>query len=183
MANEMINESGKLKASLLTFEAIRWVGTTEAGKNSGAIIEMFQRAVDGKASQEPWCMAFAQYCIQMTDAAFAAIFPEYSSEKSSVFRSEHCLTVWNKSVELQRKTPAKGSLCIWQKYTGGIPSPSGHVGIVVEIHNDQTLSIVEGNTSSTRGERDGEGVFLKHYDLQKIEHASLRLKGFLNIWQ
>jgi hypothetical protein len=46
----------QIKERLLAFEAARWKGITEVGgPNKGQIVEMFQKAVDGKAQGEPWC--------------------------------------------------------------------------------------------------------------------------------
>ena len=48
-----------LKMRLLVWSARLWVGMTEVGGNNrGQVVERFQRAVDGKASGEPWCAAF-----------------------------------------------------------------------------------------------------------------------------
>ena len=56
------------------------------------------------------------------------------------------MTTWNRSPHLQMRKPAKGSLCIWQKFNGREATTSGHTGIVTEIHSDGSLSVVEGNT-------------------------------------
>src|SRR5690606_20807053 len=116
--------------ALLCFEAKRWIGTREEGKNGGQIIQMFQRAVDNNAHGEHWCMAFAQYCIKMTDSSFAALFSDEPPRESSICRSEHCLTVWTRSPHLQMHVPAKGALCIWQRFDGREATSSGHTGIV-----------------------------------------------------
>ena len=61
-------------ARLLIFEARRWVGMTEiGGNNRGQVVEMFQRAVDGKASGEPWCAAFVFFCVGMVESMAAAL--------------------------------------------------------------------------------------------------------------
>lgn len=181
----MILDDNHIKKTLLAFEANRWVGVIEENSNQGQLIKIFQKSVDGKASQEPWCMAFAQYCIQMVDDAFAALFPGNPTEKSGIFRGEHCLTVWNKSKHLQSSTPSPGSLCIWQKYNGLEASSSGHVGIVTEVHADDTVSVVEGNTSNGKNgliEREGDGVFLKRYSVKNMNRGALKLKGYLSVW-
>ena len=173
-----------LKTSLLSFEAKRWVGVVEEGENSGQLIQIFQRAVDNQANKESWCMAFAQYCIQMADRAFAVLFPNESLANSPIFRSEHCLTTWNRSPALQMTAPTKGSLCIWQKFNGQEATSSGHVGIVTEVHDDGTISVVEGNTSSSNKaiEREGDGVYLKRYKVGEMDRGALVLKGFLRVW-
>ena len=82
------DSSKEHKNNLLCFEAKKWVGVKEEGANSGQLIKIFQRACDNKAEQEPWCMAFVQYCIKMTDEVYAVIFPD--EPPSSIYRSEHC---------------------------------------------------------------------------------------------
>ncbi len=173
-----------LKIALLSFEAKRWIGVSEEGENSGQLIQIFQRAVDGRANKESWCMAFAQHCIKMADRVFVELFPDEPLGESTIFCSEHCLTTWNRSTELQTPTPVKGSLCIWQKFNGREPTSSGHVGIVTNLHADGTISVVEGNTSSSNKaiEREGDGVYLKRYRVGKMDRGALVLKGFLRVW-
>jgi hypothetical protein len=180
-----MTNSIELKTSLLSFEAKRWVGVLEEGQNSGQLIQIFQRLVDGRAEGEPWCMCFAQYCIKMVDQFFAELFPKELASESSIFRSEHCLTTWNKSPHLRILEPVKGSLCIWQKFDGDKPTTSGHTGIVTDVHEDGTISIVEGNTApqtSRMIEREGDGVYLKRYKRDHMSKGSLKLKGFLRVW-
>lgn len=72
-------------------------------------------------------------------------------------------------------TPTKGSLCIWQKFNGQEATSSGHVGIVTEVHDDGTISVVEGNTSSSNKaiEREGDGVYLKRYTVGRMDSAGV----------
>src|SRR5579871_3602579 len=120
----------RIRISLLCFEAKRWIGAKEEAQNSGQIIRMFQSAVDQHASNEPWCMAFAQFCIMTADKALRELFAHVDLPSSSIFRSEHCLTTWNKSPHLQIQSPLRGSLCIWQQFSGHKPTSSGHTGIL-----------------------------------------------------
>ncbi len=182
----MVNDFNlnNLKTTLLSFEAKRWIGILEEGENSGQLIQIFQRSVDGQTNKESWCMAFAQYCIKMTERAFVELFPDEPAGVSVIFRSEHCLTTWNRSPELQTSTPVKGSLCVWQKFNGREATSSGHTGIVTDLHADGTISVVEGNTSSSNKaiEREGDGVYLKRYTVGKMDRGALALKGFLRVW-
>ena len=156
------NEASKdILVAMLCFEAKRWVGLTEEGQNSGQLVKIFQRAVDNRAEGEPWCMAFAQYCIKMAEIAASELFSQCIGEISTIFRSEHCLTVWNKSAHLQMDEPAKGSLCIWQKFNGDEATASGHTGIITDINPDGSISVVEGNSQIET--RQPEGVYLKRY--------------------
>ncbi|MDX2232255.1 MAG: glycoside hydrolase family protein [Leptolyngbyaceae cyanobacterium bins.349] len=72
-----------------------YVGVREQGNNRGREVEMFQRTIGG-SDGEPWCMSFAQFCIQKAGAA--------TKVDPKVFRSEHCLTVWNNSPKSQRSS-------------------------------------------------------------------------------
>lgn len=171
--------SAALKPSLLCFEAKRWVGIREEGNNSGQIVQMFQRAVDNQANGESWCMAFVQYCVKMVDATFKELFPG-TSESSSLFSSEACLTVWNHSAHLQTQSPSAGALCIWQRFSGNEATWSGHTGIVSAVHGNGTISIIEGNSCDPK---QGYGVWVNHYSLSRLNQGSLALKGFLDVWK
>lgn len=170
----------QLKEQMLIQEAKRWVGITEqGGNNHGQLVELFQRTAGGLANGEPWCMSFAQYCIQEVDKSVVhALVLGCSDKKSLLFKSEHCLTVWNKSQELKIDAPQPGSLCIWQQGQ----TASGHVGIVVAVNADGSIMTIEGNTSSgdAANQREGDGVWLKRKQLDTA--GSLRLKGFLRVW-
>ncbi|MEI6806168.1 MAG: CHAP domain-containing protein [Myxococcaceae bacterium] len=172
-----------LKEKMLIQEAKRWVGITEqGGNNHGQLVELFQRTAGGLANGEPWCMSFAQYCIQEVDASVVhALVLGCPDKKSQLFKSEHCLTVWNKSQDLKIDTPRPGSLCIWQQGQ----TASGHVGIVVDVNADGSIMTVEGNTSrdlsaGALAQVEGDGVWLKRRCLDT--NGSLRLKGFLRVW-
>lgn len=166
-----------LKEQLLIHEAKRWVGITEqGGNNRGQLVQLFQKSASGLVNGEPWCMAFAQFCIQAVDSLVADC--DGPQEKSPLFKSEHCLTVWNKSQALKIGAPKLGSLCVWQHGQ----TASGHVGIVVGVNTDGSIMTVEGNTSSADAgnQREGDGVWLKRRRLDSV--GSLRLKGFLRVW-
>lgn len=172
----------QLKEQMLIQEAKRWVGITEqGGNNRGQLVELFQRTTGGLANGESWCMDFVQYCIQEVDASVVhalVLDGKGSAKKSPLFKSEHCLTVWNNSQALKIDAPVPGSLCIWQQGQ----TASGHVGIVVDVNADGSIMTVEGNTSSADAgnQREGDGVWLKRRQLASA--GSLRLKGFLRAW-
>jgi len=163
----------EILARVLVDEAKRWIGTTEkGGDNKGPEVEKFQKAVDGKASGEPWCMAFVQFCIGQIEQAYG--------KQSNVFKSEHCLTVWNKSPSaLRRPKPEQGCLIVWAMGTTG----AGHVGIVDEVVDEKWCWTIEGNTSdSSSVERNGDGVYrkLRNY---RLDSAKMSVKGFLRVWE
>lgn len=137
----------------LVKEAKKWVGVKEkGGNNRGPEVEMFQKAVDGKASKEAWCMAFVQYCIKQIEHGFNA--------KSKVYKSEHCLTTYGNSPDsIKLENPEVGCVIIWRHGE----SSNGHTGIVTEIIDKDWVRVCEGNTGNPDDvvEREGDGVFLK----------------------
>ncbi len=170
-----------IKERMLVYEAQRWVGVTENSNNSGQLIELFQRCVDGKAVGEPWCMAFIQYCVYAVDSLFHAVFSQSSS--SPLYKSEHCLTVWTNSQSLRINEPHLGCIAIWQHFKNDKPTAMGHAGIVVATPTEHNFLSVEGNTSSDSGiVREGDRVYLKKRSISD-RNLSMRLKGFLQIWK
>lgn len=152
------------------------IGVTEVGGNNrGPMVERFQKAVDGKASREAWCMAFQQYLAKLTVEAHGG--------KCLAYASEHCLTVWNKTPVGARITlPEPGVWVIWKHGDG----PSGHVGIVESVHLDHILT-VEGNTGPGSGIiREGDGVYLKkrpwNSETKSGSVGDMHLVGFLKVF-
>jgi lysozyme family protein len=155
----------------LIAEAKKWIGIHEiGGNNKGPDVERFQKAVDGKASGEPWCMSFCQFCVKETEAVVG--------KHSLIFRSEHCLTVWRRSPSSLRSTkPVAGSLVIWQHGT----SENGHTGIVTDVSSDgKTFQTVEGNTSDSSGvNREGDGVYANTRSIGG--NGDMKVVGFLRL--
>ncbi len=165
----------------LAWYAKQWVGAKEiGGQNRGQIVEMFQRAVDGKAQGEPWCMAFVQFCLMAIDALCDDLTLT-ESVRHHVWKAEHCVTVWNLTPKACRHTkPQVGDLAIWQMYDAeGKPTTSGHTGIVEKVLDEQNFGTVEGNTG-VGNQREGDGVALKNRNTQGM--GNLRLLGFLRPW-
>lgn len=150
--------------------AASYIGVQEKGANKGKEVEMFQKAVDGKAVGEPWCMGFVQFCIKTTEAATGA--------KSSIFSSEHCMTVWDKSPSnLRLKQPEPGALVLWRKGS----TTSGHVGIVESVQGGGSFTTIEGNTGGGTGvEREGDGVYRKKRTMGTM--GSMSVEGFLRVF-
>jgi len=175
-----------VKASLLIFEAKRWIGITEIGKNNyGQMVERFQKAVDGKAVGEPWCLSFVQFCVKAIDEMCedTQLSVLNLSKPAKFFNTEHCMTAWNNAEAWQKLTePEIGSICIWQYYDSkGKPTSSGHAGIVAGVKDKKTFLTVEGNTSSSsKVDREGDGVYLKERKMTNI--GQMRIKGFLRLW-
>jgi uncharacterized protein (TIGR02594 family) len=155
------------KGLALILEARKWIGTTEVGgNNKGPSVEAFQKAVDGKAQGEPWCMAFVQFCVQKVAPSLLA-------------SSEHCLTVWNRTPREQRlEVPEPGCIMIW-RHKG---TDQGHCGIVSGF-DGVIISTIEGNTAPHRRdvEREGDGV----YEVTRSMNGTptMDVVGWLRPWQ
>ena len=154
-------------ADKLVAIALSYVGVHEEGNNSGVAVEEFQKAVDGKANQESWCMCFVQFCVKKTSALVR--FPD------CIFDSESCLQTWAKTdIKARFNDPEPGDIVIWQKGSTAL----GHTGIVVEVHEDGTFDTVEGNTSSGSGDqREGDGVYRRKRSRKPM--GELHLIAFL----
>jgi uncharacterized protein (TIGR02594 family) len=135
------------KQEELISEAKKWIGIREkGGDNKGPEIEMFQKASDGHASGQSWCMCFVQYCLMQVGGSLLA-------------KGSHCLNVWNNSPKDLRLTrPEPGAIMIW-RHKGG---SSGHTGIVTRIIDDLKVETIEGNTGPMSiVSREGDGVYRK----------------------
>lgn len=153
-----------------------YVGVTEQTgvSNGGPNIEEFQRAINGKASGEPWCAGFVGFCIKKVESTLGV--------KSTLEMSEHVMTMWNKNPGWQRNYPLPGFLVVWRHGDG----PSGHIGIVESVYSDRTssgLSTIEGNTGPDDKSvvREGDGVFRKARSPKGS--GSMKLVGYLNPWR
>lgn len=155
------------KTEQLVAEASRWIGVKEkGGDNRGVEIERFQRAIDGHASGQSWCMAFVQYCLSQVG-------------DSELFRSSHCLTVWNNSPkELRLSKPVPGSIMIWRKKG----TAQGHTGIVTAVYDDTTVETIEGNTGPMSVvSREGDGVYRKMRSTHPVM-GNMIVVGWLKPW-
>lgn len=171
------------KALLLAHEARRWLRFAETGKNSGQVVEMFQKIVDGKAQGEPWCMAFVQYCLFHVDLLCESIYvdgrPVTNQEQSLLPHTEHCYTAWlNAPMMARHKEPQVGFIAIWKSKA----SVSGHAGIVVGIKDEIEFFSVEGNTSDPddKDQREGDGVYMKRRNVFGM--GGMELLGFIDPW-
>lgn len=143
------------------------IGVKETGgDNHGARVEEFQKAVDGKAQSESWCMAFVQWAIKLVEVQM--------NVSSPIFSSEHCRTVWNNSPALRVDKPFPGCVVIWQHGN----TTNGHTGVVTSV-TDTNISTVEGNTSTGKGvDRNGDGVYARIRT--KTGSGEMKVIGFLD---
>ncbi len=170
----MSDEMSPFRKELLRV-ALKYVGAYEiGGNNKGPLVEMFQKAVDGKATGEAWCMGYVQFCLKQVEQSL--LLP------SLLAKSELCTAVWDKSPKMCRTDkPVPGSVVIWQKWANGKPTISGHTGIVLWPVDSNSFDSIEGNTSNSVGVvRDGDMVAVKTHFLS--DNSQMRILGFLLPW-
>ena len=160
-----VDPKNPVKMLLLT--ALVCENTHEIGQdNSGPMVELFQKTI-GRAEREPWCMAFIQSCVA---------YVETFNFKTSLYASEHCLTVFNNSKTLQQKDPIAGDLVIYQYGE----TTKGHVELVMGV-SSKTLDTIGGNTGPGKEiEREGDGVYLKKRPRGGM--GTMKELGFLRVF-
>jgi hypothetical protein len=144
--------------------ADRYLGTYETSRNRGPHIAEFWEKTnykEGDENREPWCCAFAVFCVQVADEETDDFNLKSPPKTASVAE----LLKWAKDPKngCQTFTPAdvtealhplKGDLVVY------LPRLS-HVGVVSEDYaHDGFLKITEGNTNK-EGSREGDGVYKK----------------------
>lgn len=163
------------KLDLLVSTASGLVGIRESGPNKGEMIELFQKAVDGKASGEPYCAGFVHYCLNQVALATA--------NKPAIHKSESVIEMWERTPKMCRlEKPDVGSVMCWQFYKNGKPTRAGHCGIVKDVIDESTVLVVEGNTSepSQLVVREGNGVWLKKRKV--VGSKEMKVLGWLLPW-
>ncbi len=150
----------------LITEAMKWVGIRESGgANKGKEVEAFQRAVDGKAQGEPWCLAFAQFVVSQVCESYGISNP--------LFATEHCQSFYNNTAKRYlRKLPERGFIFIMKFRTG----QTGHAGFC--LNREREFETIEGNTNII-GSREGDGVYVKTRFLEGT--ASMSMRGFIDV--
>lgn len=168
------------KATALVRVARSQVGIVESKNNAGFGVSKFQRAVDGRAAGEPWCIGFVHWCVREVDALFDALdFKPWKLDRNQLAATEWSIGLWEGTSKTQRlETPEPGCIVIWQSLTN--PS-QGHGGVCVGVVGAD-IDTVEGNTGSslTGDQREGDGVWLKSRINGDI--PGFRRLGFLKPW-
>lgn len=162
------------KGVALAWLAESYVGTVETRPNGGPMVERFQKAVDGKAAGEPWCVSFVMFCVMRVDELFARL--GVTSQSHKLPPTEWSVGLYRMTPEYLRRTiPRVGDIAVWQK----IGSENGHAGIVV---NPAEIITVEANTSPglLGDQREGDGVWMKRRP--KGELPGFNLLGYLGAW-
>ena len=203
----------KQKMALLVTEAESWNSITEqGGDNSGQLVEMIQKVVDGKAQKEAWCAAFVWWCLLRTENQIKALNisepqsvnlmqvdgVQVDGVESGIYRSEWVWEIWNKTPAIFRtEIPVPGSLIVWLRSDGGKLTTNGHIGIVRGLNPvTGTVYTVEGNTGPNRlsgvagasgGVGAGElvernGDGVYLKERLSIATGDMQVQGFLNPW-
>ena len=163
------------KRIVLAWLAKNFVGAIESKPNGGPLVERFQKAVDGSAVGEPWCVGFVQYCANAVDDLSTLL--NGGGFSHGLFKTEWTIDLYAKS-EHKFKDAAVGRIAVW-RHT--INTNRGHCGIVTDVIGDD-VHTVEGNTSSSAGnQRDGDGVWQKTRHAGNIE--GFELLGYLSPWE
>ena len=147
-----------------------YVGVHEAtGRNDGVNVEEFQKAVDGNAQGESWCMAFVQFCVIRVCEELQLV--------QALYPTEHCMTAWGNSFKRFLPTSSQikpGYIMIWN-HEG---TANGHTGIVTAVDGDN-IHTIEGNTSDgTAVNPDGDGVYARVRNRYKT--GNMKVVGFID---
>lgn len=148
--------------ALIADIAAQFVGKKETSPNRFDGIDKFWAATtypDGGKNREPWCSAFASYCVQEADRQSAAIRlrvpPRFAAVRDWLpwARQAGCIVFSNTSKIFQ---PERGDIVVF------LPRLS-HIGIVAGFPGG-TVHSIEGNTN-LEGSREGDGCYVKRRKL------------------
>jgi hypothetical protein len=128
----------------------------------------------GQSDGEPWCCYLAE-------GLYCEAYPELAHIFNKLF-SANCV----KTLENFRKAgypisavPEPGALMIMRTYKDNKPLPTGHAGIVTEVHSKNSWTSIEGNTNEV-GAREGTTVLYKKRKLASPPTGK-RVEGFVLI--
>lgn len=177
-------KSDKFLNWYLSMVAKDYIGIREQNAQKGQIRQMLRSTVENNGDIKSLCMAFVHLWIKGAEMALRNYRPEDDDVPVKIFLSENCLTSWERSPQQHSLEPTIGSLCIWQKFDGDQPLNNGHVGVIIELHENGVISVVEGNTRNLNcsDETGCDGVNLFLYKTEKMDRGALKFKGFLNVW-
>ena len=157
--------------------AEKYIGQTEIKGNMGFTNPDFEKrmkAVGFKPSYQ-WCAIFAE--LVWNEA--------YQGDKEMLkVISKNCnpsavKTFKNFNAEgMTSYKPVVGSMVIWQSWRNGHRHWTGHAGIVVEV-NDENFVSIEGNTNDSGG-REGYVVARKKRSYRTKVHNGIAVLGFIN---
>lgn len=163
-----------MKAAALAWLAKQLIGVND---KSIAAVNRFRRAVDGKATGEPWCACFVQHLAREIDVLFNEMGLT-ASQQHTLYPTESTQELW-RHAKIVSSTPSVGALVVWRSKSD---ATRGHVGVVIATGPDGIMT-VEGNTSEpgTAGsESNGRGVWRKTRFAGQI--PGFELLGYVLPW-
>lgn len=157
--------------------ALSYVGQREKPGNSGFKDPEFEKEMKEEGWQYGWA-----WCAVFAKVVFKNVYPEKASELDKRFSPSAVQTFHNfKNAGYPiYSQPVLDSLVVWQNYKKGIAQWSGHVGIVVDVLDQNIFRSVEGNANSAGGREGVEVAVIKRNALSKPD-TGLRLLGFVKI--
>jgi hypothetical protein len=145
--------------ALIADIAAKHIGLRETTPNRFAGVDKFWQATnypDGGKNREPWCSAFASYCVQEADRQSAGIRlrvpPRFAAVRDWLpwARQAGCIVFPSSSTTY---TPERGDIVVF------LPRLS-HIGIVSGPAGRGMFRAIEGNTDAD-GSREGDGCYEK----------------------
>lgn len=152
--------------AIIAAVAREYIGTRETSNNRGPHLAEFWAETNypnGAENREPWCSAFATFCVKEGDRRSRALklrvppfFPAVAQWLPWAKQPETgCLVFTPREVRLGLYKPLAGDIVVF------LPILS-HVGIVAaDFISGEVVKAVEGNTNET-GSREGDCVTAKH---------------------
>ncbi len=158
----------------LTEVAKKYIGKTEKPSNSGWYDGEFERRMKevGWLMGQAWCSYFVELC-------FKEAYPDKYKKLQNLFDASAVKT-FNKFKAggfTISPVPVENSIVIWQHYSKGVASWTGHAGITTQVIDKDTWKSAEGNTNND-GSREGFLVALKTRKLKKVTNG-LNVLGFI----
>lgn len=130
------------------------VGVREERRNRGRVVDQYSIDIGRDPTKaDPWCCIFV--CAMFKRAANAL------GVKCPVPMTAGCWTIDEKSPKaVKTRTPVPGAIFLTNGHK--------HTGIVTAVHDNGTVSCLEGNTSAG-GSPEGDGVYARTRRVNEIE--------------
>ena len=128
------------------------------GSNKGPDVEKYQKAANGKAEGEPYCLGFVQYCLDEVERRHS-VKPITNREVERVWTFFHDAPAKAMAVRAMR-----GFIICWHVIDPKNPNgTNGHAGIIIGADGPDKVITVEANTTPDKSEagkeREGDGVY------------------------
>ena len=147
----------------------------EGGNNRGPAIKKYLASLDPPMAEgAPWCASAVQYWADVAARALGVKNPLDAVKLEALVQSyydEFRLDVIGPAVR-----PEPGDLVLFKFPKDRKPSPTwNHIGLIAQAPKTGTSIgwVVEGNTGDI-DQRDGDGVYLKPRDLEKLTSCCIR---------